>query len=496
MQKMIRKFVVVTPLLLMAACARDPGPAQDGPAAASQSQSQGQGEAVQNRLASIEQDKAFALVRDAYIYGYPLVLMDATQRQATNVPDATAVPMRAPLNQFAHFRSYPGAEDREVVRFNFDTLYSFAWMDLRDGPVILTVPDTQGRYYLVPTLDMWTDVFSSLGSRTTGTGAGHYAYVPPGWTGTLPEGVERIEAPTSLVWLMGRTQTNGPDDYENVHKVQDGLRLTRLADWGKEPVTPVAAAVDPDVDNVTPPLTTVANMDGVAFFQRLGELLAQHPPHAADYPILFRLRQMGLAPGQAWNKGELDEKTQALIDAASKQALADITANITRGGGALKANGWNYSTESIGTYGTAYLRRATIALAGLGANLAEDAIYPVAMTDGDGQVLDGANRYVLHFDKDQLPPADAFWSLTMYDAEGFQVPNAINRFAIGDRDSLRFNTDGSLDLYIQAESPGAERESNWLPSPASGPIQPTLRLYSPRSAVTDGSWVPPAIKRL
>lgn len=494
MQSNIRLPLAMTVLaLVLAACSRDQAAAV--PAATETSAQTVVGPAPTSTLATMAPERATALIKDVYTYAYPLVLMDVTQRQATNVPNATAVSMRAPVNQFAHFRSYPDANAKDVVRFNFDTLYSFAWLDLSQGPVILTVPDTGGRYYLVPTLDMWTDVFSSLGARTTGTQAGHFAYVPPGWTGTLPDGVEKIQAPTSMIWMMGRTQTNGPSDYGNVHKVQDALKLTPLASWGKDYAPPATSPVDAAIDDKTPPLVTVEKMSGVDFFKRFAELQKRYPPHAADYPILFRMRAMGLAPGHDWDNGKLDDKTAALINDATTTALADITTNIQRGTGATHVNGWNINTESMGAYGTSYLRRATVALAGLGANLPEDAVYPSVFVDSEGRPLDGANRYVLHFDKEQLPPVDAFWSLTMYDAQGFQVPNPINRFAIGDRDKLAFNADGSLDLYIQPASPGADKESNWLPSPTSGAIQPTLRLYSPRTAVMEGAWVPPAIKR-
>lgn len=487
-------IVIALLSLALAACSREQTAATQSGAEPPQTASTSP--APTPTLDTLTPEKAAALVMDVYTYAYPLVLMDVTQRQATNVPNATAVSMRAPINQFAHFRSYPKADAKDVVRFNFDTLYSFAWLDLSQGPVILSVPDTGGRYYLVPTLDMWSDVFSSLGARTTGTKAGHFAYVPPGWTGTLPEGVERIQAPTSAIWMMGRTQTNGPSDYENVHKVQDGLQLTPLASWGKDYAPPASSPVDASVDDRTPPLVTLDQMSGVDFFKRFAQLLKKYPPHANDYPILFRMRAMGLAPGHDWDTGKLDDKATALINDGARAALADITANIKRGGGATHVNGWNLTTEGMGAYGTSYLRRATVALAGLGANLPEDAIYPSVFADSDGKPLDGANKYVLHFDKGQLPPADAFWSLTMYDAQGFQVPNPIDRFAIGDRDKLKFNADGSLDIYIQPQSPGADKESNWLPSPTSGPIQPTLRLYSPRAAVMEGAWAPPALKRM
>ncbi len=487
-------FFIALLSLAIAACSREQTATSQG--GAEQHPSPPTTPAPQPKLDAMTPEKATALVKDAYIYAYPLVLMDVTRQQVTNVPNSTTVSMRAPLNQFAHFRSYPKADAKDVVRFNFDTLYSFAWLDLSQGPIILSVPDTNGRFYLVPTLDMWTDVFASVGARTTGTKAGHYAYVPPGWTGTLPDGVEKIQAPTSLVWMMGRTQTNGPSDYENVHKIQDGMKLTPLASWGKDFTPPSSSPVDASIDDKTPPLVQVERMSGVDFFKRFAELLKRHPPHANDYPILFRMRAMGIVPGQDWDAGKLDAKTTSLVNDAAKAGLGDIVAFLKRGGEGTHVNGWSIATDNMGTYGTSYLQRGVVALAGLGANLPADAVYPAAFTDGEGKLLDGANKYVLHFDKDQLPPADAFWSLTMYDEQGFQVPNPINRFAIGDRDPLKFNADGSLDLYIQNASPGPDKESNWLPSPASGTIQPTMRLYSPRASVMDGTWVPPAMKRV
>jgi hypothetical protein len=432
------------------------------------------------------------LARKAYHYAYPLVLMDVTMRQSTNVPNATTLEGRAPLNQFALFREYPKADAKDVVRFNFDTLYSFAWLDLSKGPVILSVPDTGGRYYLIPTLDMWTDVFSSLGSRTTGTKAGHFAYVPPGWTGTLPDGVEKIVAPTSTIWLMGRIQTNGPSDYANVHMVQDALKLTPLGQWGEDFKPPANLPVDDSIDGKTPPLVQVEKMSGIQFFTRFAELLEKHPPHPTDYPILFRIRALGLEPGKNWDAAKLDAATVEAINAGAREALPEMAEKIKKVG--TRINGWNNLAEFMGVYGSSYLHRAAIALGGLGANLQEDAIYPTAFADADGKPLDAAKKYILRFTKGNTPPADAFWSLTMYDNEGFQIPNPINRFAIGDRDKLKYNADGSLDIHIQTESPGADKESNWLPAPKSGGMQPTLRLYSPRAEALKGTWTPPAVR--
>ena len=207
---------------------------------------------AQTTQSKLKPDEIYAIAREAYLYAYPIVSMDVTMRQATNVPDVGTVNMRAPANQFAHARAYPKAEEKDVVRFNFDTLYSFAWLDLSHEPVILSVPDTEGRYYLLPMLDMWSDVFSVVGSRTTGTKAGTYAIVGPGWNGSLPSGVTKIVAPTSTIWILGRTQTNGPSDYANVNKLQNQYNLTPLSQWRKD-YTPAKGTVDLSVDTKTPP---------------------------------------------------------------------------------------------------------------------------------------------------------------------------------------------------------------------------------------------------
>lgn len=438
-------------------------------------------------------EETHAIAREAYLYSYPIVSMDVTMRQATNVPDGATFNMRAPINQFAHARTYPKADEKDVVRFNFDTLYSFAWLDLSREPIILSVPDTKGRYYLLPMLDMWTDVFAVVGTRTTGNKAGTYAIVAPGWTGTLPGGVVKIVAPTSTIWILGRTQTNGPADYEAVHKVQDGYKLTPLSQWGKDYTPPKNMPVDPSIDNSTPPLIQVNDLDGVAILTRLADLMVKYPPHPNDYPALLRLRQLGVEPGKPFDAAKLDPRTKDIVNKAAKETLAAMPARMRTMTPA--ENGWNIGREHMGTYGTAYQWRALIALGGLGANLPEDAVYPTAFIDGEGKSLSGANKYVLHFDKGQTPPTNAFWSITMYDKDGFQVPNPISRFAIGDRDKLNFNADGSLDIHVQADSPGADKEANWLPAPKNE-FQPTMRIYSPRPEVLDGTWSPPPFKRV
>jgi len=398
-----------------------------------------------------------------------------------------------PENAFHHMRAYPPAGFREVVRPNFDTLYSIAWLNLTREPMIITAPDTAGRYYMLPMLDMWSDVFAVPGKRTSGTGEGHFAVVPKGWTGQLPAGVQRVDSPTAFVWVIGRTQTNGPADYAAVAQVQDGFKATPLSRWGGQAPEPVYAP-DPSVDMKTPPMVQADTMPAAKYFAYGAELMKVNPPHITDWSLIARLKRIGIEPGRSFDF----EGAPAVVRAAMEQAMVDGLAlmkakvpTIAR-----SFNGWQMMTDSIGVFGNFYLKRAIVAMIGLGANQPEDAIYPLNVGDAEGQPMLGSNRYVMHFGKEELPPVEAFWSLTMYDHQGFHVDNRLHRFAIGDRDPLRFNPDGSLDIYIQADSPGAEKEANWLPSPAEGQLGVTMRLYAPKAEILDGRWIPPAIKRV
>lgn len=428
---------------------------------------------------------------DAYVYFYPLVMMDVTRRVSINLPPGER-PGYGPMNAFHHLRQLPPAEYRGVVRFNFDTLYSPVWLDLTQEPMIVTVPETAGRYYLLPMLDMWTDVFATPGTRTTGARAGNFAVVPRGWSGGLPDGVEPIEAPTPYAWVIGRTQTSGPRDYPAVNAVQDGFRVTPLSRWGGDPEAP-SGGVDPAVDTETPPLEQVNAMPASRFFPYAAELMKLHPPHITDWSMVARLGRLGIVPGASFDHDAAPSAVRASLESAVTDGLRlmqETYPTIAR-----VANGWQMNTETMGVYGNHYLKRAVVAMVALGANPPEDAVYPFNIGDADGNPLDGAHQYVLHFDRDELPPVDAFWSVTMYDAEGFQVANPLGRFALGDRDPLRYNADGSLDLYLQHDSPGPGREPNWLPAPASGTLGVTMRLYAPQREVLTGRWNPPAIQR-
>jgi hypothetical protein len=443
--------------------------------------------------APLSGQEAHDIAMEAYIYVYPLVTMDVTRRQATNV-QADKTVGRGPANTFAHIRAYPTAEFRDVVRPNFDTLYSLAWLDLTKEPMIVSVPDTDGRYYLLPMLDMWSDVFAVPGKRTSGTKAAAYALVPPGWSGTLPPITERINAPTPYVWIIGRTQTNGPKDYDAVNRVQDGYIITPLSRFGINAARPAEVEIDPTVDMKTPPLDQVNKMPAAVYFKHAAQLMAINPPHPTDWSTVARMKRIGLEPGKPFDAERLPEAIRTAIDGGAADGLKSMYAKIPTL--ARNANGWQMNTDTMGVYGNYYLKRAIIALVGLGANQPDDAVYPLLLSDADGKPLTGDNKYVLHFTKDELPPVGAFWSLTMYDKAGFQVANPINRFAIGDRDPLKFNPDGSLDIYIQHDSPGVDMESNWLPSPASGTLGATMRLYAPTPQVLDGRWNPPPVKKI
>jgi len=438
------------------------------------------------------EEQAFKAGVEAYVYGYPLVLMDVTKRVMTNVP--LPIQMAAPVNQFAHVPSFPDPAFKNVVSPNADTLYSVAWLDVSKEPIVLHVPNTNGRYYLMPMLDAWTNVFASPGKRTTGTGEGNFAVVGPGWQGTLPDGVKEIKAPTAMVWIIGRTQTNGKPDYEAVHAIQRQYTLTPLSSFGKPYTPPSDVSVDPKVDMKTPPVKQVEEMDLATFFGSITRLMKDNPPASADAPLVERLASIGVVPGKEFNIGTLDSATKKGLERAFVAARQKNMSPATGSSGPTE-NGWQVHRTGMGSYGTDYPRRAFIALVGLGANLPQDAIYPMTKVDGDGNPLTGANRYVIHFDKGQTPPANAFWSVTMYDMQQFFVANPIDRYAIGDRDKLKFNEDGSLDLFIQHVSPGPEREPNWLPAPE-GEFNLIMRLYWPKESMLDGSCKIPPVSRV
>lgn len=439
---------------------------------------------------AISEDQAHAIGVNAYIYFYPLITMDLTRQQMTNVEPGKTFGS-GPMSMFANVPEYPPADMRTVVRPNFDTLYSVVWLDLTKEPVIVSVPDTGGRYYLLPMLDMWTDVFASPGWRTTGTQAGNYAIVPPGWQGAVPAEFVRIDAPTAYVWVIGRTKTDGPSDYDAVHKIQAGFKSTPLSQWGKSP-EPVEVKIDANIDMKTPPKIQIDTMPAGKYFAYAAELLKLHPPHLTDQPMIAQMQRIGIEPGKSFDFDKLDPTVKKALESAPEDAqklMAWKVPTLAR-----VVNGWSMNTDTMGVYGNYYLKRAIVAQFGLGANVPEDAVYPLNIGDSAGDPLDGANRYTIHFDKADLPPVDAFWSITLYDKDGFQVANSLNRFAVSSWMPFKYNADGSLDLHFQHESPGADKEANWLPAPT-GPFNLTMRLYAPQSAALSGRWSPPPVTK-
>jgi hypothetical protein len=388
------------------------------------------------QAAPVTEEEAHAIGVDAYLYFYPLITMDLTRLQFTNVEPGKD-PLKGPMNTFVNIPAYPSADMRVVVRPNFDTLYSSAWLDLTKEPVVVSVPDTGGRYYLLPMLDMWTD-------------------------------------------------------YDAVHKIQAGHKITPLSRWGKEP-EPVTVKIDPNVDMSTPPKKQVDTMPAGKFFAYAAELLKLHSPHITDQPIIVELRKIGFEAGKSFDLGKADptvKKALKNVPEDAQKLMAWKVPTLAR-----VVNYWSMNTDTIGVYGNYYLKRAIVSQLGLGANLPEDAIYPLNLSDSEGQPLDGANKYTIHFDKGATPPVNAFWSITLYDPEGFQVANTLNRFAVSSWMPFNYNPDGSLDLYFQNERPGNDKEANWLPAPK-GPFNLTMRLYAPRGDSLMGKWNPPPVVKI
>jgi len=434
----------------------------------------------------------FWLATDAYIYGYPLVTMEMTRRVITNVakPEGT----HAPMGQLINLRDYPNASFRDVTAPNADTLYTTAFVEVGSEPWVLSIPDMKDRYFLFPMLDGWTTVFQVPGKRTTGTAAQTYAITGPGWEGTIPPGVKQYKSPTNIVWILGRIYCTGtPEDYAAVHELQDQCKLVPLSAYGK-PYAPPEGKVDPSIDMKTAVRDQVNRMNAKEYFTLLANLMKTNPPYAADAPELARFAKIGLVAGEDFDASKLKAD---FIKRIPEVGFDRIMLQFKINKDVKDVNGWGYTTKT-GIYGTDYPMRALVSAIGLGANRPQDAVYPTSLKEADGSDYDGANKYLMRFPKDQLPPVRGFWSVTMYDANYFFVANPINRYSISPRQNLRINPDGSTDLYIQNQSPGADKESNWLPAPT-GKFILMLRMYWPNEdppSIIDGTWTIPAVKKV
>lgn len=496
---------------------------------------------VITRTPSLHTEGAVKSAVDAYIYGYPLITFDMARRQQTNVAKADAE--HAPMGQLIKMRSYPAVDNHCCAAPNADTLYTLVWLDVSDEPWVFSIPDMGDRYYIMPMLDGFSEVIKVASSSVTGSKPQTYVITGPGWSGTLPEGVTEVKSPTAIMWILGRIYSTGtPEDYNAVHALQDQFASVPLSAYGK-PYTPQPAAVDSSFDMKTSVRKQVNDMDIYAYFDYLAQLLKTNPPKPQDAPMVKELAKIGLVPGQDFNPAKINSLDQQAIKAVPESARATMStagqyaiSHFTQGVGLpqgedfdtsklgsvdtkviklvpkvallkmamrLKSqkttNGWLYFTEGVGNWGTDYLVRGMANLLGPGWNRPEDAVYPISQKDADGKTYDGSRyKYIMHFDKGGLPPVDAFWSLTIYDKDLFFVPNAINRYNLSQRNTFATNEDGSLDFYIQTESPGKDKEANWLPAPK-GEFKLVMRLYGPPKTsptILDGSWIPPQVKRI
>jgi hypothetical protein len=440
------------------------------------------------RMTAMTNEQVLEVGVRAVVYGLPLVMMELTMQNATNVDVPKG--MAAPVNQFAHVPAFPDATFRQVVRANVDTLYSSAFLDLAKEPIVLTVPDTHGRYYLLPIFDGWTNVFASPGTRTSGNSAGEFVIVGPEWKEPLPAGLQPLRSPTNIAWILGRTQTNGPDDYAAVRQIQRGYSLVPLSARGT-PYTPAKGTVA-SIDAKTPPIEKLKAMTAATYFSTLARLMETNPPPPADAPMLAQLASIGIVPGEPFSPSP---EVSAALSSSVAVALQKLAPSKELRGSVV--NGWTIPGANLAAFGTDYATRGVIALIAFGANLPADAVYPTSFLDADGHLFAGSKRYVLHFDTGQTPPVDAFWSITLYGPDSFFVANSIDRYAISSWMPLVRNADGSLDLYIQHESPGKSLEANWLPAPANGGFNLTMRMYWPTTrppSILDGSWQPPGAR--
>lgn len=440
---------------------------------------------------------ADAIAVQAVVYLYPLWEMarmraaTATRRDARGrFVDADPGTTKRWVNGFIHARRLLGAGGSKVVTPNHDTLYSNAWLDLSRGPVVIRVPDTRDRYYVLGFLDFWTNPFAHVGRRTTGTRAGTFLVTGPRWRGEVPAGMTRIASPTDAVWIIGRIMVEGPEDLAAVHALQDGFAMAPLDAWRRgetEAPEPFDAGLDPK-----------APRDAARFAEVVGRALRENPPPPDELALLADFARLGLDGGLA---GDARRLPADLAAASIERALATVDALLDRpeegGAGGRQRGGWSAPMVLGDSFGRDWHQRARVARRYIGALASAEAIYPMAHRDAEGRPLSGAHRYEIRFPAGGEPPVDSFWSLTMYDSRDCMlVPNAIERYRIGDRSrGLRRDLDGGLTIRIQHASPGAADEANWLPAPE-GRFYLCLRAYQPRAELLDGRWRPPDIVRV
>ncbi|WP_085728603.1 DUF1254 domain-containing protein [Pseudomonas sp. R37(2017)] len=444
-----------------------------------------------------DQEELLQIAKDAYVYGYSLITTEVTRVQMSNVDKVGTE--HAPMGQFANRKRYPAADYRGVSAPNADTLYSIAWVDVSE-PQVFSQPNMGKRYYLMPMYSLWMDVFDSPGERTAGDTAANYLLTGPGWEGKVPEGMTQVKSATRKMLILGRTYADGTEkDYKAVNALQAQLKITPLSAWGK-PYTPKAPAVDPNpgFSMTDKPQEVILAMGTEGYFNKLADLMCKDaPPPAADAPMLARMAKLGIEPCKPFKLANLDPALQAKLADLPQVALKEIVAGQPSVGSEI--NGWRF-TKGLGVYGTDYMKRAVVAAFGWPANVEKDAVYPYTQIDSTGQKLEGKNKYTLTFAKGQTPPVSGFWSITMYEIDKgwWFVPNPLNKFTVSARNNLHYNADGSLTLYFQHESPGKDKEANWLPAPK-GEFLPMMRMYWPKDgslSILDGTWTPPQVHKV
>ena len=435
-----------------------------------------------------EVEEASAIGAAAYIYGYPLVSMEITRRIMTNV--ITADEAKAPMGQFAHVRKYPKASFKHHKAPDTDVLSSTAWVDLRAEPYILHVPKVGSRCYLLPLVSGWSEIFASITPRINGGNAFDYALTGPGWKGVLPPSVQEIPSPTHTVWITGRTHCCGSaEDYKAVHIIQNLYSLMPLSAYNQKAIyTHPKGVVDPSVNMTTSVHEQIQAMDVETYFNLLTYLMQNNPAGPEDQPILKDMAKIGLIPGNSFSLAKLDHKTSIALQNVPQAALAKIVARASDR--SKLSNGWVLIPHSSDTED--YLQRASQAYMGLRLALPDDALFAFTTHDLDGHPLRGDNSYIIHIAKEQTPPVHSFWSLAAYNDRYQLTPNALNRYNIHSEDMLKYNLDGSLDIYVQHISPGPNKASNWLPVPP-GAFVLMFRLYRPQEEILKGVWIPPSV---
>ncbi|MDQ6941576.1 MAG: DUF1254 domain-containing protein [Candidatus Eremiobacteraeota bacterium] len=432
------------------------------------------------RTAVAQGDDVRSIARDAYVYGYPLVLMGITKQIATAASGS---------GQFVHMLSGPTPVFRIVVAPNGDTRYSSAWVDLSAEPQVLHVPDAGGRYFVAQVMDAWTDVILDPTPRIANSSPANYVLVGPNWTGTAIPGRRVVRSSTNDVWVLARTRARPDDPVEAITAIQQQYTVVPLSRFGDAAYEPPRGLLrEPNVPTGPTPPSLVAAMPAEVFFALLAAALGKNPPRANDRAIVERLARIGVVPGKPFDAASLDAARRAAL----QDGLHDARALLDRydAPSVPHVNGWRW-TANTGRFGTDYTYRAFIAQTLLAANLPEDAVYPETGVDAHGAPLTGARRYTLHFDGAQLPPARAFWSLTLYSPDHYLVPNALARYTLRDT-NLKRNADGSIDVAIQHDAPAGD-QTNWLPTPE-GAFVVTLRVYWPLQAGLDGTYRVPAIQ--